>query len=502
MSGLLGILERSSSAQSLLLRDEKTSWRGTALFWRVHELAALLTRRGIRRLALHADNSAAWIIADLACQEADIVCVPLPVFFTRPQQMHALQACGIDALLTPAPALFDGDFATREELNDLGLTLLRKDPLKVPPLPEGTGKVTFTSGSTGTPKGVCLGTAQQLLQASALTLAVQVKAPRHLCALPLSTLLENIAGVYAPLLAGGTVVTRGMAELGFAGSRLAEPQQFLQVLSTVRPDTLILIPQLLQLLVHAVKQGWQAPPFKFIAVGGSRVSAALIREAHALGLPVYEGYGLSECASVVSLNTAAAEQPGSCGKALAHLQVTLDEGEIHVNGNTMLGYVDEPETWYRKRIATGDLGYLDAEGFLHINGRGKNVLINSYGRNISPEWVESELLASPLVAEAVVFGDARPHCVALLTPRQSTVPDEALESALASVNARLPDYAQVKQWLRLPQPLAAGKDLSTANGRPRRERIAALYGAEIDALYEREPAAPIHNFDQFKEVAL
>lgn len=220
------------------------------------------------------------------------------------------------------------------------------------------------------------------------------------------------------------------------------------------------------------------------------MAAALITEARALGLPVYEGYGLSECASVVSLNTPAAWQTGSCGKPLPHLSVSIEEGEIQVSGNSMLGYVDEPATWFRKRIATGDQGYLDTQGFVHIDGRSKNVLISSYGRNISPEWVESELLASPLVAEAVVFGDARPHCVALLTPARSDISDRQLQGVVAAANARLPDYAQVKQWLRLSEPLACGTNLVTTNGRPRRARIAHAFRARIAALYRQAvPAA-------------
>jgi long-chain acyl-CoA synthetase len=487
MSGLLNCLS-SYSPDHVVLRDRVQELTAGELTRRVHALAALLVQYTCKRVALLTDNGPDWIVADLACQEAGIPCVPLPLFFTQAQQQHVFESCGIDALLTQLPLPAPQFHEDMEGVHGFTLSLSRRSVEHMPALPEGTSKITFTSGSTGTPKGVCLDSAQQWRQARALREAVGLDAPVHLCVLPLATLLENLAGVYAPLLAGGTVVLRGLAELGFSGSGLRDPQKFLDMLAAVQPDSLILVPQLLRLLVSAVRLGWRAPPLKFIAVGGARVGAGLIHEARALGLPVYEGYGLSECASVVSLNTPTADLPGSCGRVLPHLDVSIIAGEIHVANNAMLGYVGEPASWHPPWIATGDLGHVDAKGFLHIDGRCKNLLISSYGRNISPEWVESELLGSPLIAEAVVFGDARPCCVALLTPSQRGMTDADIAAVVASVNRALPDYARVKRWLRLPAPLAGSKDLLTANGRPRRERIEALYGSQIHALYAQSEA--------------
>ncbi|MGV3591303.1 MAG: AMP-binding protein [Gammaproteobacteria bacterium] len=487
MEHLFDALPALANSSAAALQDSGTTLTRADLLQRVQALAATLRALRVKRVALHADNGIGWVLTDLACQYAGIVCVPLPLFFTKQQALHTLQTCGIDALVTSSPELFAAHFdaaqSAQQCLGDHGLTLLLQPSAREPQLPKDTGKVTFTSGSTGAPKGVCLSNAQLLQQAAALAQAVDLRAPRHLCLLPLATLLENVAGVYGPLIAGGSVVLRSLAELGYAGSRLADPRKFLAAISTVAPDTLILIPQMLQFLVQAVRQGWSPPPLKFIAVGGARVSAQLILEARRAGLPVYEGYGLSECASVVSLNTPRADRPGSAGRPLPHLSVTLDDGEVHVSGNAMLGYVGEARSWYRKRIATGDLGYLDNDGFLHISGRSKNLLISSYGRNIAPEWVESELLAAPVLAEAVVLGDARPYCVALLTPARADLDDAVLAAAVADANARLPDYAQVKRWIRLPRPLAGQDEFMTPAGKPRRDRIEQVWHAEVARLY-------------------
>jgi acyl-CoA synthetase (AMP-forming)/AMP-acid ligase II len=214
----------------------------------------------------------------------------------------------------------------------------------------------------------------------------------------------------------------------------------------------------------------------------------LVQEARKLGLPVYEGYGLSECASVVSLNTPAHDLAGSAGHVLPHVQLSNANGELVVSGNTMLGYVGELQSWYPKTIATGDIGHVDGNGFVHISGRSKNLLISSYGRNIAPEWVESELLATPLLADAVVYGDAQPYCVALVSPRDPATPDALIQTVINATNMRLPDYAQVQRWHRLPAMLATNPQLLTANGRPRRAAIAAAFAGELAALYPATPA--------------
>ena len=150
----------------------------------------------------------------------------------------------------------------------------------------------------------------------------------------------------------------------------------------------------------------------------------------------------------------------------------------------MLGYANESASWYPRKIYTGDLGSIDARGFLQINGRKKNLLISSYGRNINPEWPESELLANNAIAECVVFGDAQPYCVALITPRMAATSEAAIQQCIDKVNQQLPDYARLQAWQLLPQPLSHCPDLTTANGRPKRDAIAKHYSELIESLYQ------------------
>nr|WP_286306138.1 AMP-binding protein [Methylophaga marina] len=354
-------------------------------------------------------------------------------------------------------------------------------------IPETTQKITFTSGSTGQPKGVCLSTDNQLAVADAIIQRTELQAIKHLCVLPLTTLLENLAGIYAPLLSRGSVTLLPAAELGFNGGRGFDVQQFLQTLSKHQPESVVLLPELLLTLVSAAETGWPVPDsLKFIAVGGSRVSADLLRKADNLGLPVFEGYGLSECSSVVSLNSPNHRLIGSVGQCLDHVKVSIESGEIIVKGNCFLGYINHPDSWYPQQINTGDLGFIDDNHYLHINGRRKNLLISSFGRNINPEWVESELLANPILAYCTVIGDAKSHCSVLVQPRFDTITDAMIEQWIALVNKRLPDYAQLADWQRFEWPLSVENGTLTANGRPVRTQILDSYSHQINALYKEQ----------------
>jgi long-subunit acyl-CoA synthetase (AMP-forming) len=480
---------------AVLLQDSDAAYSTDEIVQRCKQLASTLAELGIRSLGLHADNGVDWVVTDLACQQAGLLLVPIPTFFSSGQVSHLIAHCAFDALLTDNPgslgSLANMDVDPAGRLPGSSLFLFKLPAQDSPPsVPAGTGKITFTSGSTGLPRGVCLSKQQQLAQAKTLRDCVNLHAPRHLCVLPLSTLLENIAGVYAPLLAGGTVLLPSLEEIGFHGSELRHPARLMLTITRLEPDSLILVPQLLTVLVAALQQGWQAPDsLKFIAVGGSKVSTELLAEATALGLPVFEGYGLSECCSVVSLNSLRNSLPGSCGMPLPGLQLAIRDGEIVVQGNAMLGYLGEPESWYPAEIATGDIGHIDAQGFLHVSGRKKNLIISSLGRNISPEWVESELLANPQLAEVVLIGDARPYCAALISLRDRSMSQAALERWIATVNDKLPDYAQVKRYVLLDVPLAAQAGLITANGRPRREAIDQALSEQIESMYEDDAIA-------------
>ncbi|MCT6699728.1 AMP-binding protein [Rheinheimera sp. 4Y26] len=480
---------------------------------RVTEWQQQLQAFAAKRVLLLSPGNLEWALLDLACLDSNTLLVPVPTYLSEAQLQHILNSVKPDLIFSSNELFLDG-FRQVGKFHNLYAYQYQKalQPLQ---LPADCQKITFTSGSTGTPKGVCLSAATQLQVAQSLVERIAIKAPRHLCLLPLSTLLENIAGIYAPLLAGGEVLLSDEFQRGFHGSSLAEPKKLLDLISSTQPQTLILVPELLQLLVQACQQGWQPPAsLLFIAVGGAVVAPQLLALAAKAGLPVYQGYGLSECGSVVALSevnaaTASLEDLASVGKPLSHLQVKLVAGELWVK-TPFLGYLsdftgqtdaqpdvlpgeqpqarqqamaaDETQGW----VATGDLALMLSDGRLQIKGRKKNLLISSLGRNINPEWVEAELLKNGLLQQAVLVGDARPYCSALLYCANPAINNSQIKNWLAQVNETLPDYARVQRFYRLSTPLSETNGTLTANQRPKRSQIAELYQAQIAALYTND----------------
>lgn len=446
-----------------------------------------LREEPISVIALALDNGAEALLWDLAILFEGLTCLTLPPFFSPAQRRHCLEQSQAQWVIAE-PQL-------DEELQSAGYSkrgsIWRRAFNGPSPLPAGTAKLTFTSGTTGTPKGVCLSAdsllrvARELEHASRSTLA-----HHHLALLPVAILLENL-GCYAALYAGATLSLPSQQTLGVQGASGVDIPHLLACLAARKPHSLILVPQLLLLLISAAEQhAFDPRTLRFAAVGGARVSLGLLERAQRLGMPVYEGYGLSECASVVCLNQPGALRPGSVGKPLPHVEIRLaDDGEVLIKGSALLGYLGDiaPEDpWW----PSGDLGQFDADGFLYLKGRKKHQFVTSYGRNVNPEWVEAELTQRSHIAQAFVYGEAMPHNHALLWPHRPDCSDTDLAAAVAQANQALPDYAQVHHWSRLVQPFTSANGLLTANGRPRREAIVERYQSQLSSTFTVSEDAP------------
>jgi long-subunit acyl-CoA synthetase (AMP-forming) len=170
------------------------------------------------------------------------------------------------------------------------------------------------------------------------------------------------------------------------------------------------------------------------------------------------------------------------GKPLPHVRLRLDEGgQIRVSGAVMSGYLgDDADRSLPVEIATGDLGEVDPDGFVYVRGRLRNIFITSFGRNVSPEWVERELSHEPPIRHALAFGEGLPAVRALVSPAQPGLERKVIEQAIARANARLPDYARVQRFACMPEAPTLDNGLLTANGRLRRDRVLERFGSLLN----------------------
>lgn len=468
---------RAPAATALAGSDSTMSYAELAAA--VDRLAPRLEAFRERGVAVGLDNGPAWAVVDLAALEAGVPVVPLPGFFSREQVGHVLADAGVAVVIRAVPE------GNGEPLPAAGAPLWAV-PLPDRPavLPPGCAKVTYTSGTTGRPKGVLL--RQETMERVAVSLVRAARVgpgDRHLAALPLALLLENIAGLYAPLLAGVPAVLRPTAEVGLLGAAGIDPARLWTALAGAAATTTILTPQMLQALVEYAESAAPEPlALRFAAVGGARVPPRLLERARRCGIPAYEGYGLSECASVVAMNGPGGDRPGSAGRPLPHCRVRVaDDGELWVRGALCDGYLHGGgPTPVAGFWPTGDLGRVDADGFVHLTGRKRHIYVTAFGRNVAPEWVEGELTQEPAITQAAVFGEGRDRNVAVV---YSGADDAAVAAALAAANRRLPDYARVALWLRAEQPFTPANGRLTGTGRLRRDAILAAYGADLERLW-------------------
>jgi long-chain acyl-CoA synthetase len=434
-------------------------------------------------------NGLPWVACDLACIEARVSAVPIPTFFTAAQTAHVLADAQVNVFITDREVPDSGNWELLVTPPGLsGRCYRHKNRAALASV--APGKVTYTSGSTGQPKGVCLDqTTVDAVVASIVAALAGIDISTHLCILPLATLLENVAGIYAPLMKGITVVVPDASITGLSGSSRLDIQVLGAALERFRPDSIILVPQLLLAITTMTELGMISPTYlKMIAVGGSHVSRQLLERAEALRLPVFEGYGLSECCSVLALNLPGRYRPGSVGKLLPHARLRVsDSGELEAGGALMTGYLGmRPlgEEW----LPTGDIGEIDKDGFVYLKGRIKNAFITAYGRNIHPEWVEAELTLNMEIAQALLYGEGRDRNVALVW-RRFPGDRETISNIVEAVNTRLPDYAQVHEFILIDEEL--DRALVTDNGRLKRASVIDKYRALIDEHYWHRQAGVI-----------
>jgi long-subunit acyl-CoA synthetase (AMP-forming) len=238
--------------------------------------------------------------------------------------------------------------------------------------------------------------------------------------------------------------------------------------------------------------------------GAAPAAMEVLQYFHDLGLPLNEGWGMSELSCFATVNPPGDIRMGTVGKALPGVDLgLLDDGELLVRGPlVMKGYRNDPERTAEALDAdgwlhTGDIATIDGDGYVRIVDRKKELIINAAGKNMSPANIELRLrAASPLIAHAVCVGDRRPYNVALIvldrevlakTSGGSSLSQDALHSVIAAAvetaNGGLSRVEQVKRFAILDAEWLPGGDELTPTMKLKRKPIAAKYAAEIERLY-------------------
>jgi long-subunit acyl-CoA synthetase (AMP-forming) len=446
---------------------------------RIFALASALPP-STQSVGLLAPNGVNWAAAQLACAFAGKTLTPLPTFFSAAQLGHVVRDASIDLIWAAEPLIprvAQSGVAVLPLASSIGVG----DEIEAA---DGFQEIIYTSGTTGQPKGVRHGAWQISWSAHALAAATgATESDSYLSVLPLPLLLETICAIFVPAFVGGAVhFATALSEAIARG----EGAGLARVFEERRPSASVLVPELLRVWVAELSgAGRRAPDsLRFVAVGGAPVPSAVADAAWRLGIPVHEGYGLSECCSVVAVNRVGERRRETVGRPLDGLEVRIVDGEIVVDGPTVTdGYVGQPA--HAGPWRTGDLGSIDAEGRLRVHGRRDNVLVTSMGRNVSPEWIETMLLADPRVAQCALVGGGETDLAIVLLPSRigadwfAAAEPSDIDQLVKRCCAEAPAYATPRSHLVVPLDVAAKAQLLTANGRIRRKEVAAFVRATL-----------------------
>ena len=418
--------------------------------------------------------------------------------------------------------------------------------------------IIYTSGTGGAPKGVVLSHGAILCNcrgAHEVLATIGLRDEVFLSFLPLSHSYEHTAGQFFPITIGAQIyyaesieqlaanmaevhptimtavprlyelmrtrILKGISRAGRLRALLFRKAVALGTKHYETPEQLSIaeriIDRILDLLVRRKVAQRFGGRLKAMVSGGAPLNYEVGLFFTALRVPILQGYGQTEAAPVVSCNLPGKVKLKSVGPALAGVELKIaDDGEILVKGElVMTGYWDDPDTT-RETIRdgwlhTGDIGRIDQDGYIEITDRKKDIIVNSGGDNISPQRVEGLLTLESEIAQAMVYGDRRPHLVALLVPDAdhaaawaathgkpgdvaSLVHDAAfrrhMADAIDRVNRSLSPIEKIRRFLMTAEVFTVDNEMSTPTLKIRRHKIIERYGKALADLYEeRRPPA-------------
>jgi long-chain acyl-CoA synthetase len=514
------------------------------LLERVAAARAFLLASGLRRgdrCALLAPNSISWVALDIAAMAEGLLVVPL---YARqaPAELVAMMrdcqpklvCCGDEALRGAVQAAWSG--APRLALVEDAFAAAARGGASAPAAATAVAladsdpvTIIYTSGTSGEAKGVVLtaGNVAHMLSCTTARLDLLMGS---------RTQPDNVFHYLPFCFAGSWILLFSCLSRTSVLRLCTDLTRIADDLTSSTPDYCLNVPALLERMRSAVEaqlasrggaalkmfrnaqtawlgrqDGGNAgggmwltmgrtlvfpeirkklgPNLRALICGSAPLSLDTQRFFQMIGIPVLQVYGLTETTAICTMDHPEHVEAGAVGPAIPGVEMKLGDGnEILVRGpNIFPGYWNRPEETDRALTGgwfhTGDQGELTSAGNWRIIGRLKNLLILNSGHNIAPEPIEEDLQRAITGAQQVVlFGNGRSYLTAVVT---GAVDQAQAEAAVAKVNSGLPHYRQVRAWHSEPQPLTIDSGLLTANGKLRREAIAAHFHGAIEAMYER-----------------
>jgi long-chain acyl-CoA synthetase len=552
----------------------------TEIYRSVVSLARALESWGIGkgdRVAILSENRPEWTITDFATLALGAVTVPVYATQTAEQTAYILNDAGariiavstkhqLEKVLTisrqtPLQRILVMD-AIETEHAVQWQKLMLQGPTDFDPafdararsiVPDDLATIIYTSGTTGIPKGVMLthGNMASNIARSLDGFGIGTKSEVSLSFLPLShvtarhvdfaLLYRGVVLAYCPDLAN---LAKALAEVQpnifIAVPRVYEKirQQVIlkakgfpksaifrwtlsvgrahrdEILAGTEPKALSW--KLANLLIFSkVRVGMGGKADEFIS-GGAPLGRELAEWFADVGIPIHEGYGLTETSPVIAVNTPSAHKLGTVGKPLPNVEVRIaDDGEVLVRGPSIFqGYWNRPEEtqnafvdgWFK----TGDIGHLDNEGFLSITDRKKDLIKTSGGKFVAPQPIENSLKLNAFIGTAVVLGDRRKFPAVLIVPHFPVLEDWAranqieftswitlvahakvqalYQSIVEEMNQNLARFEQLKRVLVVSEEFSEGDGTLTHTFKVRRRGIEARYRVLIDEMYAKAEA--------------
>ncbi|MEW6487880.1 MAG: long-chain fatty acid--CoA ligase [Thermodesulfobacteriota bacterium] len=422
--------------------------------------------------------------------------------------------------------------------------------------PDDVATILFTSGTTGEPKGVPL-THRNILSNVEASLEEFDLGPGDVCLahLPLAHILERMGGYYLMLYCGTVIayaeslntVAQNLGEVGptvavsvprifekvYAGIQakaadapapvkaltfwalgVARKVGELQAARQQLPLGLKVQYALADRLVYAKIRQKVGGRLRFFISGGAPLSPELGKFFNAIGVRIFEGYGLTETSPVIAVNTPTRNKVGTVGPPLSNLQVRIaHDGEILVKGPSVFSGYYGSEQATREVFTddgfflTGDIGEFDADGFLKITDRKKDLIVTAGGKNVAPQKVENVLKLSKYIADAMLYGDRKNFVSALIVPdpdwlkryaQLKNLPDKPVEELVQDPHildyyarlieqlqrkAELASYESVKKFVLLPHEFSMGEGEVTPTMKVRRKQVTEHYKDRLEALY-------------------